>query len=218
MKKKNKVFEEEFSYEKDDNFAFIAGYTDGGIPFGITWDEQEQLDKIEKKDEDYKGINYKIDLEKVIEAIQLTNDQIKYYYYKKTGEIISITEEEQRMADDCELSDLLIDREWQDEFIELAIDIEENWNDYILLPDELGIHKYKIMTEFAYSIEDNNKSNILLNILDSRSAFEKIKNKLELLGLNKKWYEFRDNRYKEIAIEWCNDNNLIWIDKSVNKE
>ncbi|WP_423231045.1 UPF0158 family protein [Clostridium gasigenes] len=78
--------------------------------------------------------------------------------------------------------------------------------------------EYKIITEFAYSIEDNNKSNILLNILDSRSAFEKIKNKLESLGLNKKWYEFRDNRYKEIAIEWCNDNNLICIDKSVNKE
>jgi hypothetical protein len=25
--------------EQDENFAFIAGYTSGGAPFGITWDE-----------------------------------------------------------------------------------------------------------------------------------------------------------------------------------
>jgi hypothetical protein len=30
--------------KSDDEFAFIAGYTEGGAPFGITWDEWEQLD------------------------------------------------------------------------------------------------------------------------------------------------------------------------------
>lgn len=30
--------------EWDDEFAFIAGYTEGGAPFGITWDEWAQLD------------------------------------------------------------------------------------------------------------------------------------------------------------------------------
>lgn len=28
----------------DDEFAFIAGYTEGGAPYGITWDEWESLD------------------------------------------------------------------------------------------------------------------------------------------------------------------------------
>lgn len=34
-------------YESDENFAFIAGYTVGGVPFGIThdqWDKEEQLE------------------------------------------------------------------------------------------------------------------------------------------------------------------------------
>ena len=30
--------------ESDDEFAFIAGYTEGGAPYGITWDEWEGLD------------------------------------------------------------------------------------------------------------------------------------------------------------------------------
>ena len=30
--------------EWDDEFAFIAGYTEGGAPYGITWDEWAGLD------------------------------------------------------------------------------------------------------------------------------------------------------------------------------
>lgn len=34
-------------YESNENFPFIAGYTEGGVPFGIThdqWDEEEQFE------------------------------------------------------------------------------------------------------------------------------------------------------------------------------
>ncbi|WP_110931037.1 hypothetical protein [Paenibacillus bouchesdurhonensis] len=27
--------------EQDENFYFIVGYTDGGVPYGITWEEYE---------------------------------------------------------------------------------------------------------------------------------------------------------------------------------
>jgi hypothetical protein len=30
--------------DQDENFAFIAGYTSGGAPYGITWDEWEQIE------------------------------------------------------------------------------------------------------------------------------------------------------------------------------
>lgn len=39
-KEKKAQQERDFLYEdSDDVFAFIAGYTDGGAPYGITWDE-----------------------------------------------------------------------------------------------------------------------------------------------------------------------------------
>ena len=31
--------------DSDDHFAFIAGYTPGGAPYGITWEEQAELDR-----------------------------------------------------------------------------------------------------------------------------------------------------------------------------
>ncbi len=30
--------------EQDENFAFIAGFTAGGVPYGIIWDEWEKID------------------------------------------------------------------------------------------------------------------------------------------------------------------------------
>lgn len=36
-KKQEELYGEEFG--QDENFFFIAGFTDGGAPFGITWEE-----------------------------------------------------------------------------------------------------------------------------------------------------------------------------------
>jgi hypothetical protein len=38
--------------DQDEHFAFIAGYTSGGIPYGITWEEWEALEESESEDED----------------------------------------------------------------------------------------------------------------------------------------------------------------------
>ena len=37
--------EENLLYGSDETFAFIAGYTAGGFPYGITWEEAEELAK-----------------------------------------------------------------------------------------------------------------------------------------------------------------------------
>ena len=33
----------------DDTFAYIAGYTSNGVPYGITWEEMEKLENDESK-------------------------------------------------------------------------------------------------------------------------------------------------------------------------
>jgi len=37
-------FNEYHGYESDENFAYIAGYTPGGAPYGVTWDEWDELE------------------------------------------------------------------------------------------------------------------------------------------------------------------------------
>ena len=41
-KRKQQQEQEEWygmDFEQDENFFFIAGFTEGGIPYGITWEE-----------------------------------------------------------------------------------------------------------------------------------------------------------------------------------
>jgi hypothetical protein len=35
---------EGYGEDWDDNFAFIGGFTSGGAPFGLTWEEADRLD------------------------------------------------------------------------------------------------------------------------------------------------------------------------------
>ena len=44
-RKKKKEVSEDNSFESNDTFAFIAGYTSGGAPYGITWEEMEEIER-----------------------------------------------------------------------------------------------------------------------------------------------------------------------------
>ncbi len=44
---KQAKLEEDTGIESDDYFAFIVGYTNGGAPFGLTWEEWEFLEENE---------------------------------------------------------------------------------------------------------------------------------------------------------------------------
>jgi len=43
-----KVKKVEDNSDSDDTFAFIAGYTPAGFPYGITWEESEEIAKKDK--------------------------------------------------------------------------------------------------------------------------------------------------------------------------
>lgn len=46
MKNKHKKqAPEQFAPDSDENFAHIAGYTDGGAPYGVTWEEMEAAER-----------------------------------------------------------------------------------------------------------------------------------------------------------------------------
>jgi hypothetical protein len=68
-------------------------------------------------------------------------------------------DEEMTIAGECSLEDLEEYLEWQRESIETAIDVEENWENYISLPDKNDIDEYREETMRNFVIEwckDNN--------------------------------------------------------------
>ena len=48
----------------------------------------------------------------------------------------------------------------------------------------------------------------LISQVNGRGAFKRFRIAIDTYSLTEKWYKFRDEKYKEIAINWCEDNHI----------
>ena len=147
----------------------------------------------------------KVDLKDVLEALEFRTLECNYFYYKKNGVVFMIMDDELRAAEeDPDLDDF---PEWQRENIKAAVDIIST-DDYIRLPNDYEIDDYSIMEDFCYSIEDEELREELLYAIRGRGAFRMFKDKIHQHSIADQWYDYKDQRYREIAIEWCEENNI----------
>ena len=65
-----------------------------------------------------------------------------------------------------------------------------------------------MMEEFIETIEDIRFYNQLQISINRCDAFRRFKDTYINFDIIKNWYKFRNEKYKEIAIEWCNKNNI----------
>ena len=154
----------------------------------------------------------KVKLEEILDALEFAGEEGDYYYNKITGEVVYIGGEEARIADRDDIDNIDHYPEWQREIIKDAIDIEENWDNYISLPSRFDIDEYNIMVEFCDSLDNGRKADQLLNALNGRGAFRKFKDTIIRLNVEKKWYNYRDEALRNVAMDWCKENGIEEID------
>lgn len=112
-------------------------------------------------------------------------------------------------AEDEEPFDDLPD--WQQEQMEVAYDIENEGN-YMTLPSEFDIHEYNMMENFCPSVNDPKAQDSLFHAIQGKGAFRRFKDQAFDLGLIQDWYDYRDECYKQIAIEFCEHNNYDYVE------
>lgn len=151
-----------------------------------------------------------VKLQTIIEELEIQLDESRIFLNIETGEIISVTSDELRAAEDDEPFDHL--PEWQQEDRKVAIDVFENFENYIDLPTKYDVNEYEIMEEFCLSVREQGKQDALLKAIKGKGAFRRFKDKIIEFDVENQWYSFRNEKFKEIAIEWCQDNNLNYIE------
>ena len=130
----------------------------------------------------------KVKLNEVIDALDFTNDEIEYYYNPDTEEIF--------MSNIGDFEDLNED------------ELDELFEKSIMLPTRYDINEYAMMENFAETISDTKLQNQLYISLNGSGAFRRFKDTCINFDIIDDWYKFRDERYKEIAIDWCKQNNI----------
>jgi len=80
------------------------------------------------------------------------------------------------------------------------------------LPTKYDIDEYSIMENFCMSLDRQEIGDILYDLISGSGAFRRFKDAVYKYGVEDEWYKYRDNAIKEIAIEWCRENNIGFED------
>ncbi|MDQ0154654.1 UPF0158 family protein [Robertmurraya andreesenii] len=152
----------------------------------------------------------KVKLEQIIEGMEMQSEESRSFLNLKTGEVVYVSREVLTIAeDDDEYTHL---PEWQQDELETAKAIVFTINEYASLPSSFDINEYNMMEDFCYSLSDHQKRDLLLNSIHGKGAFRRFKDNIQQLEVSDQWYAFRDQKYKEIAIEFCKSKNLDYIE------
>lgn len=112
--------------------------------------------------------------------LEFTNDEIEYYYNPDTEEIF--------MSNIGDFKDLNEN------------ELDELFEQSIMLPTRYDINEYEMMEDFVETIENVKLQNQLYISLNGRGAFRRFKDTCINFDIINDWYKFRDERYKDLAI------------------
>jgi hypothetical protein len=151
-----------------------------------------------------------VKLQDIVEVLEIQFEAFRTFLHVQTGEIVSVSSDDLRAAEEDEPFDHL--PEWQQEDRMVAIDIVENFENYIELPTKYDVNEYDMMEDFCLSISEQRKRNTLLKTIKGKGAFRRFKGKIIEFDIEKQWYSFRTDRFKEIANEWCQENTINFFE------
>jgi len=151
-----------------------------------------------------------VKLKDIIDEMEIQSDAHSYYLNKNTGEIVMVTDEHLTVAEDEE--DISHYSAWEQEAIQVAINVLESEEDYIPLPSQFDIHEYQIMEEFCLSLDDVKLKDKMYHSIKGSGAFRRFKDNIFEYGIEQNWFQYRRDAFKRIAINWCEENNIPYAE------
>ena len=147
----------------------------------------------------------KAKLKDLVDGIDFQSAESTSYFNTRTGEVVTLSEEDMRYAeDDYPVEDK---PEWMSDEANLAKDVLES-GDYVELPSQWDIDEYRIMEDFCLTQTSGDNQHQLLRAIKGKGAFRRFKDTAFDIGVIDEWYTYKDRRFEEIAIDWCEAHNI----------
>ena len=151
----------------------------------------------------------RVKLSALIEGMDFQSDECFSYLHTANGEVVSVTTEELRAAEEeAPLEDF---PDWQHDAIRIAKDMVETEH-YLPLPDRFEINEYRMMERFCLSVDDDDLRDDLCDAIRGRGAFRRFKDRVQAYGMTEAWYRYRDAALREIAVAWCEEHGIPYTE------
>jgi hypothetical protein len=107
---------------------------------------------------------------------------------------VLVTSEDLRATEDDKPIDYLPECEQDNRMI--AIDVVEDFINYIELLTKYEVNEYEIMKDFYVKVSDQRQQDSLLRAIKGKGAFRRFKDKIIDFKIEDQWYSYRDERFK----------------------
>jgi hypothetical protein len=147
-----------------------------------------------------------VSLKNVVDAIDLPSDEWASYLNPKTGEIVTVTEEDHYLVGDEDLDEQGLPA-WQSESVTKTREALESGN-FLALPDKFEIHEWAMMERFSSDQRSAARREELLDAIHGRGAFRSFRSAIRRLDVEDEWFRFRKLAFEEIAKDWLRAHDL----------
>ena len=145
-------------------------------------------------------------LEDVVAEMDLLNDLWTAYLNRRTGEFVTVTDEDGTLVDSEDAEGL---SDWRPEGLPELGEVVDS-DEFLALPDKFDIHEYRMMERFSLGVEDEGMREALLGAIRGRGAFRRFKEVVQECGLAEAWYAYRNQSFEAIAVEWLEANGIAY--------
>ena len=146
----------------------------------------------------------KVSLLEVVDALEITSDEMSSFVSKRTGQILTLSHETMHLAEEDSKEDLPA---WQEEELRLAKDVLES-GDWLGLPSKFEIHEWEIMNRFGQSLSVPAQCEEVLDAIHGSGAFRVFKSTIRRLRLEDAWFAFRSSAFEDIARSWLSEHGF----------
>jgi len=146
-------------------------------------------------------------LKDIVDALEMQFEESAAFLDLDTGQVETVSHALLREAEDPgdEEPDLPT---WQKHEWEIAKRIVST-DRFQELPTKFEVHEWAIMQNFSRSVESDSIREDLLNAIHGPGAFRNFKDTLRRHGIESSWFAFRTEALKQIALGWCEENQIV---------
>ena len=80
---------------------------------------------------------------------------------------------------------------------------------FIKLPTKFDVHEWGIMQDFSRSVGSDDIRDDLSRAIHGTGAFRNFKGTVRRLGIESAWFAFRTDALRQIALDWCEENQIV---------
>ena len=149
-----------------------------------------------------------VHLNDIIDALEMQLDESLSYLDLDAGQVVTVSEDLLRDAEEHGDEEPNVP-DWQKDEWEIAKRIVST-DRFRPLPTKFDVHEWEVMQDFSRSAGSDAIRDDLFRAIHGAGAFRNFKDTVRRLGIESAWFAFRTDALKRIALDWCEENQIVW--------